>query len=192
LKRALDEHLAAREVFEGLVASNTNDSAWRRGLIKAHLGAGETLLELDRSDSAREQLRKATAILVPVGQHGIEDADHAVLSSRAHRLSGLLYQAEARSQQAAREWSAAEGVIAPFARGSTDRTLLAEWAIVLLLLGRDGEAAPVVKELLDMSYREPGFLRLCRSRGLCGAEGSNARQSRSLENGFPPTSRPAA
>jgi hypothetical protein len=82
---------------------------------------------------------------------------HGLLSQSLLLLGSL----ETGSDAAVAAFERAEAIIAPFARGSREGSILATWTAALVCLGRFEEAGQGIEILDAQGYAEPGLLDLC-------------------------------
>ena len=155
-----------REFLERYTAANPTNIPRKRDLASIHLALGEYRMQQGNPGAAIAAARSAIALLEALLQNNAADEDATVLSSDAHILLGAALARAGRKAEAAAAWNQANQLVEARARHSADWRLLDPWARSLMHLGRLKEAAPVVKGLVYIGYREPSFLALCKQRGL--------------------------
>jgi tetratricopeptide (TPR) repeat protein len=158
-ERAQEAWETARRSIEDLLELDATPHKWRRtrAVVLYHLA----LLGKLRADTgARDTVLAALKILEELTQARPTDRAVGRWLSQSYLLLGSLEEAPA----SVRAFERAEEVVAPFARGTRDATVLAPWAAALSCLDRHDEVRSVAATLETLRYSEPGLVGLCPTR----------------------------
>jgi eukaryotic-like serine/threonine-protein kinase len=137
--------------IEGLVKAEPSSRAFTGHLATAARLEGRLRLAAQRADAG-----EAVAPALELGETMIKEAraDHSALGQFAQSclLAGRIAAAQAQPEAASRHWQRALEVLAPPLPGSNDWRLLDPAAQALTLLGRSGEARPLIERLRRFGY----------------------------------------
>ena len=151
-------------ISRALSEADPTNTLRQRDVAEYRWTLGTALLAAgDAAGAAREA--EASLVLTAQLLTGGDNIHASRIASAAH---GLLAEVAARrgNTAAARvHWQHAHDTIARVAANSSDYRLLDPFAVSLVRLDRAGAAAPVVKKLTAMGYKDPLFVQAVASRG---------------------------
>jgi tetratricopeptide (TPR) repeat protein len=151
--------------IEALAALTQQDSAnayWQRELAEARTERAEQLLAQDKPDDAREQVRRALAVLDPALEKHNEDRS-LLLSTVSARL---LLASISAGQEARQLRESCQVLLGGVKSGAGDPRLLALKVSALLGLGRKEDVSPVVARLQASGYGDPAFVAELSRQGI--------------------------
>ena len=158
-------------MFERLSAKDPANAGWQRSLALALVEQAEQARDRGDPARAREQARRALAILEPQLAEQAENRDTVLATLGARSLLAAV------TDDPATAGKLREQVLATAraqTSGRNDPRLLALQAEALLALGRKAEAAALLPKLWATGFRDPRFIALLRSQGI-PAPGSSRR-----------------
>ena len=157
----------------------------RRQLGPAHPEVSTATLQLARTITRQGDTARAAKMLAEVVAASEErlkrdpqDREERALLASALLESGQIAAAAGDQQVASSRFGRALALVAPFAVDSQVVEYGRVYAEALILLGRAGEARPLVERLLATGWRDPGFLALWRDHGGVEQRGRTALASR--------------
>ena len=161
-------------ISRALSEADPTNTLRQRDVAEYRWTLATTLLAAGDAAGAAREAEAALALTAQLLKRG-DDIHASRIASAAH---GVLADLDARrgDTTAARvHWQHAHDAIARAAAGSSDYRLLDPLAVSLLHLHRPDAAAPIVRKLEAMGYREPRFVHVVTSRGIVPP--ARARQS---------------
>ena len=151
----------AVDIMQALTKADPTDAGWRRNLASQRLGLGRALLAGGDIGAAAQE---ASASL-DLTRGLTADLLARPIASGAEALAARTWMARGHAALARTHWQLALDAIEKAAEGSTDYRFLDPLAVALVNLDRQTDAAPVIRSLLEMGYREPTFLRSIAGAG---------------------------
>jgi eukaryotic-like serine/threonine-protein kinase len=139
--------------LDELLAADPSNRERRLDAARARGDLGRGLAAAGEAAAGAAEIRGALAVLDEAGP-GDDERRRAARAGEIHLALGDALAAAGRPAEAAAEWERAAARLAPLAEGSGDPRVLAPLARALLLLGRTGEAAPLVARLDASGYRQ--------------------------------------
>lgn len=162
-----DEGLAAanesRQVLQQLLEQDPASADYRQELVRSDLARASVLLERDAA-AAEAAARDALQGVATLRAEGELTAQMLAVEARIYIDLGQALAALDREADAHAAWQQAlELAAVAEERSGVDQ--LPTRASALLLLGRQGEAGPLLKQLSLRGYRHPKFMQLLRDAG---------------------------
>ncbi|HET9767656.1 MAG TPA: protein kinase [Thermoanaerobaculia bacterium] len=144
--------LAAKSL-DDLYQADTSNGERRLDLARARFDLGRGLLLSGEAGQAAAEERAALAALPPAAKSEGEDRLRRQLEGEVRLALGEALQAGGRAGEARASWEQAVAVLQPLAADGSDPRVLAPLARGLVLLGRRGEAQPLLDLLRANGYR---------------------------------------
>jgi serine/threonine-protein kinase len=155
---------AAVAGLQALAAGKDDNPDWQRSLAAAYGRRGRILGALGRFAEARRELQRARAMLQPL----LATNPGTVVALRAAEVSHGLGEVEALAGDGAAAqaaWEEALRTLPPLDRRADHRSVALR-ARLLLLLGRGGEARPVLERFRAMGGKSESLAALAKAQGL--------------------------
>ncbi len=165
-EKALAAYAQSLEIFEQLRAEDPSRLSWLRWGARIHQSIAWTQHRIGDLSGALESYRTAHEMRQRLADAAVEDLDPLNELACNHMLLADVYSDLGERESAREEWLRGLRIIEPVTAASKVLGYLDTHSQILLKMGRDDEARPLVEELLERDYNDADFLDTVRESEL--------------------------
>jgi tetratricopeptide (TPR) repeat protein len=165
-QRALANFRIATVIMQALLAEDDSKISWQRDLAQSHILAGNALMVSGNVLDADRAVASAMPMLERMLAAHPDDRGALRLLGEAYLLTGRIKESANEMDEANYVWQRAMVTLEKLSTDTNDYRILGIRAQVLLHLGLEKEANPIIERLTAMGYAEPAYTELCSRRDL--------------------------